>query len=136
MAKFESSKTHNFLQEMLAGDAQGYVRLMYFASMADQEGNAEAAARLREAAEGELQHAFGHLEMLEQAGDPVTEMPLGGVSENLASALEGLRFDCDSLYRRFMSTARDEELFDQADWIETVIEDKRHFIASLEAVQP
>ncbi len=135
MARFESSKTHSFFQEMLAGDAQAYVRLMYFAGDAERQGATHTASRLREIAEGELSHAFGHLDVLKQVGDPITEMPIGSSSEDVASAIESTSFDCDGLYVRFMSTARDEELFQAADWIESVVEDKRKYVAMLRKIE-
>ena len=135
MARFESSKTHSFFQEMLAGDAQAYVRLMYFAREAERQGDLHTAALLREVADGELNHAFGHLEVLKQVGDPITEMPIGSPNEDVASAIESTKFDCNGLYVRFMSTARDEELFRAADWIESVVEDKRNYVAMLQEIE-
>jgi rubrerythrin len=134
MARFESSKTHSFFQEMLAGDAQAYVRMLYFARKADEEGDVDTAACLREIADGELKHALGHLDVLKQVGDPITEMPIDTSSKIVASAIESTSFDCDGLYVRFMSTARDEELFQAAEWIESVVDDKKKYVAMLREI--
>ncbi len=64
-------------------------RYQYFAQKADVEGFPDVAAVFRSTAEGETGHAFGHLEFLEEVGDPVTGEPIGTTSENLKSAIAG-----------------------------------------------
>ena len=49
----------------------------------------DVATVFRSTAEGETGHAHGHLEYLEQVGDPATGKPIGETKANLASAIEG-----------------------------------------------
>lgn len=55
----------------------------------DVEGQTDVARVFRDTAEGETGHANGHLFFLEAVGDPVTGMPIGNSSDNLASAIAG-----------------------------------------------
>ena len=43
----------------------------------------------RSTAEGETGHAHGHLEYLEETGDPATGLPIGSTAENLGAAVAG-----------------------------------------------
>ena len=50
-------------------------------------GEQDVAAVFRSTAEGETGHAHGHLEYLEETGDPATGLPFGGTDLNLKSAI-------------------------------------------------
>jgi hypothetical protein len=46
---------------------------------------------------GETGHAMGHLEFLEECGDPATDLEFGSTRENLKTAIAGethVIFDC------------------------------------------
>ena len=49
----------------------------------------DVAAVFRSTAEGETGHAHGHLEFLQEVGDPCTNQPIGNTVENLNSAIIG-----------------------------------------------
>ena len=83
------SKTEESLKAAFAGESQANRRYLYFASKADVEGYNDVAAVFRSTAEGETGHAHGHLEYLEETGDPATGMPFGGTKANLESAIAG-----------------------------------------------
>ena len=53
------------------------------------EGYNDTAVVFRSTAEGETGHAHGHLEYLEEAGDPATGLPIGKTTDNLAAAIAG-----------------------------------------------
>ena len=72
MADLKGSKTEENLKAAFAGESQANRRYLYFASKADVEGQNDVAAIFRSTAEGETGHAHGHLEYLEEVGDPAT----------------------------------------------------------------
>ena len=76
----KGTKTENNLKDAFAGESQANRRYLYFAQKADVEGYNDVAAVFRSTAEGETGHAHGHLEFLEEVGDPATGLPIGGTS--------------------------------------------------------
>ena len=71
-----TSKTLDNLKAAFAGESQANHRYVDFAQKADVEGFNDAAAVFRSTAEGETGHARGHLEYLEEVGDPATGKPM------------------------------------------------------------
>ncbi len=59
------------LREAFAREAESVVRCLFYARRADVEGRADIASVLRSIADGEISQAFGHLEFLEETGDPL-----------------------------------------------------------------
>ena len=93
---------------------------MYFAQKADVEGYNDVAAVFRSTAEGETGHAHGHLEYLEEVGDPATGKPIGETKANLQSAIEGETHEYTDMYPGMAKTAREEGFDEIADWFETL----------------
>jgi len=121
MAKsLKGSKTHENLKAAFAGESQANRRYLYFASKADVEGQNDVAALFRSTAEGETGHAHGHLEYLEQVGDPATDLPIGATRENLKSAVAGETHEYTDMYPGMAKTAREEGFAEVADWFETL----------------
>jgi rubrerythrin len=79
----------------------------------------------RSTAEGETGHAHGHLEYLEECGDPATGLPIGGTSENLKAAIAGETHEYTDMYPGMAKTARDEGFDEIADWFETLAKAER-----------
>src|SRR6185503_15533732 len=77
MASLKGSKTEDNLKAAFAGESQANRRYLYFAQKADVEGYNDVSAVFRSTAEGETGHAHGHLEFLEEVGDPATGLPIG-----------------------------------------------------------
>ena len=78
------------------------------------------AALFRSTAQGETGHAHGHLEFLEQAGDPATGLPFVTTRDSLASALASEKQEHADMYATMAETARLEGFDDIADWFETI----------------
>src|SRR5215213_3533532 len=78
MAALKGSKTEQNLKDAFAGESQANRRYLYFAQKADVEGFNDVSSVFRSTAEGETGHAHGHLEFLEEVGDPATGQPIGG----------------------------------------------------------
>ena len=75
MKSLKGTKTHANLKDAFAGESQANRRYLYFAKVADVEGQPEIAGLFRDTAEGETGHAHGHLDYLKQVGDPATDQP-------------------------------------------------------------
>ena len=120
MAELKGSKTLDNLKAAFAGESQANRRYLYFAKQADVEGYPEVAGNFRETAEGETGHAHGHLEFLEEVGDPATGEPIGGTADNLKAAIAGETHEYTDMYPGMAKTARDEGHAEIADWFETL----------------
>ena len=114
------SKTEESLKAAFAGESQANRRYLYFASKADVEGYNDVATVFRSTAEGETGHAHGHLEYLEETGDPATGMPFGGTKQNLESAIAGEPHAYTDMYPGMAKPAREERFDDVADCVETL----------------
>jgi len=120
MAQLKNSKTEENLKAAFAGESQANRRYLYFAQKADVEGQNEVSALFRSTAEGETGHAFGHLEYLEETGDPATGEPIGDSSANLKAAVAGETHEYTDMYPGMAKTAREEGFDEIADWFETL----------------
>ena len=114
------SKTEANLKEAFSGESQANRRYLYFAQKADVEGHSDVAALFRSTAEGETGHAHGHLEYLEEVGDPATGEPIGDTSQNLSSAVRGETHEYTDMYPGMARTAREEGFEEIAEWFETL----------------
>jgi rubrerythrin len=74
MKNLKGTKTHQNLKDAFAGESQANRRYLYFAKIADVEGQPEIAGLFRDTAEGETGHAHGHLDYLRTVGDPATDL--------------------------------------------------------------
>ena len=120
MADLKSSQTLQNLKDAFSGESQANRRYLYFAKVADVEGYPEVASNFRETAEGETGHAHGHLEYLKEVGDPATDLPIGGTSDNLKAAVAGETHEYTDMYPGMAKTAREEGFTDIADWFEVL----------------
>ena len=116
----KGSKTEENLKEAFAGESQANRRYLYFAQKADIEGYNDVASVFRSTAEGETGHAHGHLEYLEEVGDPATGKPIGETKDNLVSAVAGETHEYTDMYPGMAKTAREEGFEEIADWFETL----------------
>jgi rubrerythrin len=101
----KDSKTEENLKAAFAGESQANRRYLYFAQKADIEGYNDVAAVFRSTAEGETGHAHGHLQYLEEVGDPATGEPIGGTSLNLKAAIVGETHEYTDMYPGMARTA-------------------------------
>ncbi len=120
MTKLAGTRTEENLKAAFAGESQANRRYLYFAQKADVEGYNDVAAVFRSTAEGETGHAFGHLEYLEEVGDPATGKPIGSTAQNLEAAIAGETYEYTDMYPGMARTAREEGFDEIADWFETL----------------
>src|ERR1700752_4953953 len=125
MKNLKGSKTEGNLKAAFAGESQANRRYLYFAQKADVEGFNDVAAVFRSTAEGETGHAHGHLEYLEEGGDPATGEPIGATGANLKAAIAGETHEYTDMYPGMAKTARSEGFEEIADWFETLAKAER-----------
>jgi rubrerythrin len=87
------------LEEALAGESQAHIKYRYFARIARAEGHEEVARHFEHTADQELQHAWGHLELL--IGKPSTK-------ECLQMAIDGETEEFTYMYPRMKNAAHNE----------------------------
>jgi rubrerythrin len=121
----KGTQTEENLKLAFGSEAQANRRYLYFAQKADIEGYVDIAAVFRSTAEGETGHAHGHLEYLEQCGDPATGLPFGDTASNLKSAIHAETHEYADMYPGMAKTARDEGFDEIADWFETLAKAER-----------
>src|ERR1700735_2292445 len=120
MASLKGSKTEDNLKAAFAGESQAGRRYLLFAQKADGEGYNDVSAVFRSTAEGETGHAHGHLEYLEEVGDPATGKPIGPTGDNLQAAIAGETHEYTDMYPGMARAARQEGFDEIADWFETL----------------
>ena len=138
MPGLKGTKTEQNLKDAFAGESQANRRYLYFAQKADIEGYNDVATVFRSTAEGETGHAHGHLEFLEETGDPATGEPIGLTGVNLKAAIAGETHEYTDMYPGMAKSARDEGFDEIADWFETLAKaEKSHagkFQKTLESI--
>ena len=138
MATLKGSLTEKNLKDAFSGESQANRRYLYFAAKADVEGYNDVSAVFRSTAEGETGHAHGHLEYLENCGDPATGLPIGGTPDNLKAAIAGETYEYTDMYPGMAKTARNEGFEEIANWFETLAKAERshanRFQKSLDAL--
>ena len=120
MPALKGSQTEQNLKDAFAGESQANRRYLYFAQKADIEGYNDVAVVFRSTAEGETGHAHGHLEFLEETGDPATGEPIGPTDLNLKAAIAGETHEYTDMYPGMAKSAREEGFDEIADWFETL----------------
>jgi len=125
MADLKGTKTHANLKDAFAGESQANRRYLYFAKVADVEGQPDIAGLFRDTAEGETGHAHGHLDYLKKVGDPATGEPIGATDLNLKASIAGETYEYTQMYPGFAKTAREEGFEDIAEWFETLARAER-----------
>ncbi|RKZ37101.1 MAG: rubrerythrin, partial [Gammaproteobacteria bacterium] len=114
--KLKGSQTEKNLTEAFATEAMANLPYLYFAAKADVEGHSDVATVFRSTAEGETGHAHGHMEYLEEVGDPVSGLSVGSTVNNLKAAIAGETQEYAELYPAMARTAREEGFDEIADW--------------------
>jgi len=120
MPPLKGTKTEHNLRDAFAGESQANCGYLYFAQKANVEGFNDVAAVFRSTAEGETGHAHGHLEYLEEVGDPATGKQIGPTGDNLKAAIASETHEYTDIYPGMARAARQEGFDEIADWFETL----------------
>src|SRR5262249_12365476 len=75
--------------------------------------------------EAETGPAFGHMDFLQEVGDPATGEPFGDTEKNLKSAVAGETYEYTEMYPGFAKSAREEGFDKVAEWFETLARAER-----------
>jgi rubrerythrin len=107
------------LREAFGREAESVLRCLFYVRRADVEGRADIAGVLRTIADGEISQAFGHLELVEDAGDAIAGG--GDMAGDLTAVIdaEGVAV---ARYTELTEAARGADHTDAADWFETFVE--------------
>ena len=98
----------------------GELPLSLFRPKADVEGFNDLAAVFRSTAERKTGRAHGHLEYLEEVGDPATGKPIGPTGDILKAAIASETHEYIDMYPGMARVARQEGFDEIADWFETL----------------
>jgi rubrerythrin len=85
----QENQTMKNLEGALAGESMAHIKYRYFARIARAEGLEDVAKHFEHTADQELQHAWGHLELM--IGKPTTK-------ECLEKAIEGETYEYTEMY--------------------------------------
>ena len=114
------------MKAAFAGESQANRRYLYFAQKADVEGFNDVSTVFRSTAEGETGHAHGHLEYLEEVGDPATGEPIGTTEQESKGRHSGREtHEYTDMYPGMAKSAREEGFDEIADWFETLAKAER-----------
>lgn len=94
-------KTMQNLEAAFAGESMAHIKYRYFARLARAAGDEDTARSFEETADQEVQHAFGHLDLLY----PKAELT---PAKCLALAIEGETYEYTEMYPSFRKTAEEE----------------------------
>jgi rubrerythrin len=94
-------KTMANLESAFAGESMAHIKYRYFAKIARAAGDEETARIFEETANQEVQHAFGHLDLLYPQAEMTTP-------KCLETAIAGETYEYTEMYPGFLKTARQE----------------------------
>jgi rubrerythrin len=89
------------LEAAFAGESMAHTKYRYFARIARAMGDEETARAFEETADQELQHAFGHLDLLYPKADMTP-------AKALQIAIDGETYEYTEMYPTFRRTAEAE----------------------------
>ena len=94
-------KTMENLEAAFAGESMAHLKYRYFAKLARLAGDEETAKAFEETADQEVQHAFGHLDLIYPKAEMTPE-------RCLEIAIAGETYEYTEMYPKFRDTAQAE----------------------------
>jgi rubrerythrin len=120
MPSLKGTRTEQNLKNAFAGESRANRRYLRLARNADVEGLKEFAAVFRSTAERKIGCAHGHLEYLQEVGDPAIAKPIGPAGDLLKAAIASETQEYIDMYAGMACIARQEGVDELADWFETL----------------
>jgi len=118
--KPDNSVTIKNLEAAFAGESMAHIKYLYFARISRARGDEETARIFESTAAQEIQHAFGHLDLL----FPSRELT---PARCLELAIEGETYEYTEMYPGFRHLAEQEQNHDAArEFDEQIEESKQH----------
>jgi rubrerythrin len=108
------------LRDGFGREAESVLGCLVYARRADVEGRADLAAVLRSIADGEISQAFGHLELLEDAGDALAGG--GDAADDLASVIDAEGASVARYTERAEATRAGGHTDAATEWFDTLVE--------------
>ena len=98
----QASVTVKNIEAAFAGESMAHIKYLYFARVCRAQGDEESARIFEETSAQEVQHAFGHMDLLypESALDPVKCLEL---------AIAGETYEYTEMYPQFRHLAEQEQ---------------------------
>ena len=119
MSKPESITIKN-LESAFAGESMAHIKYRYFAKLARAAGDEETARVFEATADQEVQHAFGHLDLLYPKDQLTT-------ARALEIAIEGETYEYTEMYPQFRHLAEQEgNSAAVKEMDEQIVESKEH----------
>lgn len=118
--KAQESVTLKNIEAALAGESMAHIKYLYFAKVCRAQGDVETAEVFEATAAQEIQHAWGHLDLLMPAGqlDP---------AKCLEFAIAGETYEYTEMYPQFRHLAEQEQRADAVrEFDEQIAESKEH----------
>lgn len=113
-------KTIANLEAALAGESMAHIKYMYFARICREMGDEETAKAFETTAAQEVQHAFGHMDLL----FPKSTL---NPARCLELAIEGETYEYTEMYPKFRHTAVEEQQSGAIkEFDEQIAESKEH----------
>jgi rubrerythrin len=132
MSQLPPIRTRHNLQAALAGESMAHIKYRYFARLCRAQGDETTAQLFEATADQEIQHAWGHLELLMAAE---TLSP----ARCLQLAIEGETYEYTEMYPKFRAeAASDGDAAAEAELDAQIRESREHaegFAAQLTAAQ-
>lgn len=126
MQNTESVTVKN-IESAFAGESMAHIKYMYFAKVCRAAGDEESARVFEETAAQEVQHAFGHLDLLY----PKDEMTS---ARCLEMAIEGETYEYTEMYPSFRHMAVEEKNDAAVKEIDEQIEESREHAARFQGI--
>lgn len=120
-------KTLQNLESAFAGESMAHIKYSYFARLARAAGDEETARAFEETADQEVQHAFGHLDLLYPASE-ITP------AKALEIAIAGETYEYTEMYPGFRKTAVEEGNSAAIREIDEQISESKEHAANFKAV--
>ena len=120
-------KTLQNLESAFAGESMAHIKYRYFARLARAAGDEETARAFEETADQEVQHAFGHLDLLYPASE-ITP------AKALEIAIAGETYEYTEMYPGFRKTAVEEGNSAAIREIDEQISESKEHAANFKAV--
>ncbi len=127
MSDKNNSVTLENLQAALAGESMAHIKYRYFARICRAHGDEATAEVFERTADQEVQHAFGHMDLLYP---PATLDP----ARCLELAIEGETYEYTEMYPSFRHTALEEQNKAAVQEFDEQIEESKEHAEMFQAV--
>jgi len=134
LTEFARSKTLANLKTAFAGEAQTNRRYIYFAKVADDEGQFEVSRAFRAMADIETAHAMREFDFIRPVSDPLTHVALPDLRGMIESALKGEISESTTMYPKFAEEAKQEGFDEIAKWFDAVAEAEKVHVKAFQEI--